>query len=236
MPDPDYIVVDTGLARVSIVVTTRLGGLSSAPYASLNLAMHVADEVDRVQSNRDLLAVDLRFERPPFWLDQVHGVEVISADESEISRSADGSITKINDTPLAIMTADCLPIILWDQSGTVICALHAGWRGLANGIIKRGAELVGSGFSAFIGPGIGACHYEVDDAVRQQFESKQAFSKTRPGHYRFDLVEEAKRQLIVHGGKEVDSMDVCTACDERFYSYRRDGETGRFATLDWLND
>jgi copper oxidase (laccase) domain-containing protein len=74
MPDPDYIVVDTGLARVSIVVTTRLGGLSSAPYASLNLAMHVADEVDRVQSNRDLLAVDLRFERPPFWLDQVHGV------------------------------------------------------------------------------------------------------------------------------------------------------------------
>lgn len=227
-------VQQVGQQNVSIVVTTRMGGASRGQYAGFNLALHVGDAVEQVEANRRLLASRLGLTRLPVWLDQVHGTKIYRVDDGDSDSTADGSVTILPHVPLVIMTADCLPIVLWDAAGRKLCALHAGWRGLADGIIKKGVTEFDSQVSAFVGPGIGPCHYEVDDYVRQRFDHSAAFSETRPGHYQFDLAMEAKRQLVQAGVSHVDTMKVCTACDERFYSYRRDGETGRFATVTWL--
>lgn len=236
MPGAELIRVHAGSPFVSIVVTTNVGGDSIAPYGSFNIALHVGDSVDQVRKNRDLLVSNLGLKCSPVWLNQVHGSKIFAFEDGDPGTEieADGSITTTANVPLAIMTADCLPIVVWDPAGKRLCALHAGWRGLADGIIKAGASHFESGFSAFIGPAIGPCHYEVDDAVWQHFENKDAFIRTRQGHYQFDLAAEARRQLVEAGAGKVDVMNICTACDERFYSYRRDGETGRFATLAWL--
>jgi hypothetical protein len=133
------------------------------------------------------------------------------------------------------MTADCLPILLWTADASQVAGVHAGWRGLANGVIKKCVALLGGSVRAFIGPGIGPCHYEVDDTVKAQFEAQEPFTESRVGHYWFDLSMEAERQLNEAGVSEVAKMSVCTACDDRFYSHRAEGETGRFASLIWLS-
>jgi YfiH family protein len=234
MRKPDLIFPAGLPAGISVVITTRVGGVSRGVYAGLNLATHVDDNPASVQANRDLLVSQLGLEQAPVWLEQVHGKAIIEAAANSALEQADGSITEERGLPLAIMTADCLPIVMWDSSRSRVCALHAGWRGLASGIIAAGAKLFRGKFSAFIGPGIGPCHYEIDQTVREQFRSDVAFSPSRSNHYRFDLALEARRQLFAAGAENVQGMSVCTACDERFYSYRRDGQTGRFATLVWL--
>ena len=242
MPGSEILFPDLGCNGVSIAVTTRQGGCSSAPFASMNLASHVGDDPRCVAANREGLFSKLfskmNLAAHPVWLDQVHGnaVAVVSDPQTQ-TLTADASVTTRPDLPLAILTADCLPIVMWDEDCFQVAALHAGWRGLANGIMEQGARhFEGKSVSVWIGPGIGPCHYEVDEAVRENFSSHEAFEMSRPGHYRFDLVAEAKRQLRHLGINDIQAMQVCTACDERFYSYRRDGETGRFATLVWARE
>lgn len=242
MPGSELLFPDVGLDGVSIAVTTRqkvgrsLSLDTSGTFGGFNLAGHVGDDPQRVAANRKLLSDRLNLAAQPVWLEQVHGNEVVvvSSPTKQVP-TADASITTQPKLPLAILTADCLPIVIWDESHHRVAALHAGWRGLANGIIERVmTHFEGKSVYVWIGPGIGPCHYEVDAAVRESFTSSEAFKNSRPGHYRFDLAAEARRQFRQLGVSHIKDMQVCTACDERFYSYRRDGETGRFATLAWL--
>tara|TARA_R110002073_G_scaffold596_1_gene4736 strand:- start:6437 stop:7159 length:723 start_codon:yes stop_codon:yes gene_type:complete len=235
MPGPEVLFPDSGFSEISIAVTTRLGGVSESPFTSFNLASHVKDNQLNVDLNRRALEGVLPGLMAPVWLNQVHGNDVVKVAESlQVPPSADASITAQASLPLAILTADCLPIVLWNEDRTQVAALHAGWRGLANGIIAKTIScFLNQRVYALIGPGIGPCHYEIDEVVRTQFSSNVAFTASKPGHYYFDLVAEASRQLEFLGVNDVRSLNICTACDDRFYSYRRDGETGRFATLIW---
>jgi YfiH family protein len=239
MPGSELLFPDVGFDGISIAVTTRQEMGSRPPvgtFGRFNLASHVGDDPQRVAANRELLSDRLNLAARPIWLEQVHGNEVVvvSSPLKQVP-TADASVTTQPKLPLAILTADCLPIVIWDESHRQVAALHAGWRGLANGIIERVmGHFQSRSVLVWIGPGIGPCHYEVDAAVRENFSSPEAFKNSRPGHYRFDLVAEARRQFRRLGVSHIQDMQVCTACDERFYSYRRDGQTGRFATLAWL--
>ncbi|MFT7091234.1 MAG: YfiH family protein, partial [Candidatus Azotimanducaceae bacterium] len=183
MDAPEILVPDVGFDDISIAVTTRSGGCSSPPFGSMNLASHVGDDPRCVAANRELLVSNLNLVARPIWLEQVHGndVAVVTAPQAEVL-TADASVTTRSELPLAILTADCLPIVMWDKDCRQVAALHAGWRGLANGIIEQGVRhFAGKSVFAWIGPGIGPCHYEVDSAVRENFSSHEAFEKSRSG-------------------------------------------------------
>lgn len=242
MQGSELLFPDVGFDGVSIAVTTRQEADSSPPlvarsaFGRFNLATHVGDDPQSVAANREFLSARLDLAAQPVWLEQVHGNEVVvvSGPQQQVP-TADASVTTQQKLPLAILTADCLPIVIWDADCRQAAALHAGWRGLANGIIERVMRhFQGKSVFVWIGPGIGPCHYQVDAAVRENFADGVAFKNNRSGHYQFDLVAEATRQFSQLGVSHIQHMQVCTACDERFYSYRRDGETGRFATLVWL--
>ncbi len=238
-------------ARVKAYVTQRAGGVSPEPYHALNLAIHVDDALECVLQNRTLLASQLALPSQPFWLNQVHGVEVMNADvisaveQDAPPPDADGAWTHQHNRVLAILTADCLPILLTDRSGSFVMALHAGWRGLAEGIIQqsvRSANMAPDRLMAWVGPGIGFAAYEVSSDVRDVFlMSGQAdhyhFKPSKGGHWLADLAGIALWQL--------EQLNVCWLggghwCTfnrpEQFFSYRRDGVTGRMATLIWLGD
>ena len=218
--------------RVRVVTSTR-EAVGCTGQFGFNLATHVYDDPLAVEANRNLLMHQIGVTIPPVWLDQTHSDRVVAVDlNSNQVHSADGSYTEDASLPLAILTADCLPIVLWSENE--IAVVHAGWRGLANGIIGNALAKFGGSVSAWIGAGIGPCHYEVDDAVAAHFESNSAFDPSRPGHYWFDLPKEAKSQLVSHGVQEVAESGICTGCDGRFYSHRVEGPTGRFATVAWL--
>lgn len=223
-----------GSENVRIALTTRFGGTSEGAYDSANLALHVGDDPDRVEQNRHTLASKIGVS--PVWLEQTHGNEIATIDAiPEQAVAADASMTEKKAMALAIMTADCLPIMLWSSDGRQVAAIHAGWRGLANGIIQKSVQQFSKGaeLNAYVGPAIGPCHYEVDEAVRENFTDTSAFSNGRKGHFWFDLAQEASRQLSELGLTNIVASNICTSCDERFYSYRQSPETGRFATLIW---
>ena len=199
-----------------------------------NLATHVGDDPTQ---NRQRLAAELGIKRAPQWLNQVHGNRVVEV--SQISPTnppnADGAFTRSKGLPLAVLTADCLPIFISDTKGEQIAVVHAGWRGLDSGIIANAVKCFDAGdLSAYLGPGIGPCHYEVDSVVKEAMPSSVAFERARPGHWFFDLAEEAEHQLRGLGVDAVNSSGVCVACDERFYSHRSEREVGRFASLIWI--
>ena len=211
-------------SHVRVVVTTRV---------QKNLATHVNDDPMAVAANRAKLGKDLELINNPSWLTQVHGNTVVEVKKVLLEAlTADGSYTNEPFLPLAILTADCLPVVLWSKSELAV--VHAGWRGLANGILANAVAKFQHSVSAWIGPGIGPCHYEVDEPVAGAFSNDDAFIATRPGHYQFDLAVEARRQLRLLGVRSVQGAEICTACDPRFYSHRHEGPTGRFATLAWL--
>lgn len=237
-------------ARVAAAISTRMGGASVGNYASNNLALHVGDDSAKVAVNRLQLARELQLPAPPQWLTQVHGVKVVAAKADGLVRTADAVITKESGLPCAILTADCLPILLCDRAGSQVAAVHAGWRSLAKGIVRRtvaqfttpGAELM-----AYLGPAISDQHFEVGIDVleaffrhadsEQQVENIQAAFRpsSRPLHFYADLYALARAALASLGVSAVYGGDYCTYGDpERFYSYRRDGQTGRMASLIWL--
>ena len=229
-------------ANVRALQTTRHGGVSHAPYDSLNLGDHVGDVPLAVAQNRQLFSALVPAE--PVWLKQVHGVEVANADAAGCLPQADASIARHTGAVCVVMTADCLPVLLCDASGTVVGAAHAGWRGLCHGIIERTVEAMAvppGTLMAWLGPAIGPSAFEVGAEVRAAFvaaqpQAAQAFVPGADGKYLADLFLLARQRLLALGISRIHGGGVCTYTDrERFFSYRRDGETGRMGTFIWLS-
>lgn len=237
--------------RVRAVTSTRHGGLSQGPYAALNLAEHVGDDARTVQANRDLIRRDLQLPCEPLWLRQAHGTRVVDAAQSCSHAEADGSYARDTASVCAVLTADCLPVFLCDHAATRVAVLHAGWRGLAAGIIENGVRALdceASEILAYLGPAIGPQAFEVGDEVRRAFvtqddRAQQAFRPSHADpthshsgeHWLADLYVLARQQLQAMGVNRVFGGGFCTYSDEsRFYSYRRQSQTGRMASLIWL--
>jgi YfiH family protein len=235
----------------------RAGGVSAAPYAGLNLGIHVGDDPVAVAENRARLRAHLPAE--PVWLDQVHGIEVFDADvnaaidgalfpsPSHRPPRADAAITRTPGRVLAILTADCLPVVIVDEAATILGVTHAGWRGLAAGVLEvtleRMSQAVGASpeWRAWIGPAIGPQAFEVGADVRDAFLADDPGSapcfvpRETPGKWLADLPELAARRLRRAGVAQVEPSGRCTVSEaDRYFSYRRDGQTGRIATLAWL--
>lgn len=230
---------------VRALTTTRaMDGASRGAYARFNLGARCGDEAQAVACNRDALTEALGLPSAPAWLEQVHGraVHVLDRDAAAEVR-ADVAVTFERGRVLAVLTADCLPIVLASDEGG-LAVVHAGWRGLALGAIEAGVDALdapGTNISAWIGPAIRAASYEIGAEVRDAFLSADAdaavaFAPTRPGHWHCDLALLARRALARRGVTRVTDSGLCTFADaERFYSFRRDGVTGRQATLAWLD-
>ena len=239
---------------VNIAFTTRCDGVSQAPYASLNLGLHVGDTEKDVLKNRALVQDRLNISVLPAWLNQIHGTNVVKADNGLI-QNADGSYTDSREQVCVVMTADCLPILLCDQSGSEVAAIHAGWKGLCDGIIevalgKFKAEK--DKLIAYLGPAIGPEQFEVGVEVRERFvsrhtEAKACFTKiSREGSsqvadfkgydkYFADILGLAKLRLTLAGVTEIYQSDMCTFNHpDNYFSYRRDHVTGRMASYIWL--
>lgn len=231
-------------ASVRAVVTTRGGGVSRGAYASLNHGDHVGDDAQAVAQNRARLREALDLAAEPSWLKQVHGIDVVEAGFGETGAVADGSHTDMMGTVCAVLTADCLPVLLCTRDGSKVAALHAGWRGLAAGVLEAGVlamRVPGAELLAWLGPGIGADAYEVGDDVyractEDDADAGSAFRANGPGKWFADMSALARMRLRNMGVEGVFGGGFCTWRDrERFFSYRRDGVTGRFASLIWLD-
>ncbi|MDJ0807704.1 MAG: peptidoglycan editing factor PgeF [Gammaproteobacteria bacterium] len=229
--------------NVRAVITTRIGGLSQGAYAGLNLGDHVGDDPVAVAGNRALLRDRLGLPAEPHWLTQVHGCRVTSTDDASPGCEADGVCADLPGRVCAVLTADCLPLLICDRQGERVCAVHAGWRGLAAGVIEaalRRLDRPPADLLVWLGPAIGPRAFEVGDEVRQAFirqssAAEAAFEPSRSGHWLADLYALARQRLTRLGAGFVGGGDYCTVTDrERFYSYRRDGVTGRMASLIWL--
>lgn len=230
-------------AGVHACCTTRRGGASRAPYDSLNLGRHVGDNDADVNDNRRRLRESLRLPSEPGWINQTHGTRAITL-EQEDARDADAAITRARGRVAVVLTADCLPILLCDRAGSEVAAIHAGWRGLQAGVIRSALGSMRSQpaqLMAWIGPGISQACFEVGEDVYAAFVEADAaaqacFGANRPGHWLCDLAGLADAQLRAHGVNNVTRSPHCTYRDaELFYSYRREGVTGRMASLIWIN-
>jgi len=246
MAELDFITPNwPAAAHVKSLQTTRSGGVSHAPYASLNLGAHVNDDPLAVAHNRQLLAPYLP--SAPVWINQVHGIDVIAAETSHSLQSADAAYTTTKNIVCVTMTADCLPILLCDKRGTVVAAVHAGWRGLCDGVIEAAVvkmAVPASEILAWLGPAIGAHAFEVGADVRAQFiqSDQQAHLAFKPlaDKWLCDLYLLATQRLNNSGVRQLYgggvNAEFCTYTDAtRFYSFRRDNVTGRMATLIWLS-
>lgn len=229
--------------NISAVSTLRTGGVSKAPYDSNNLALHVGDNEMDVKNNRQNLVKQLHLPNEPIWLEQTHSTLCIVPEE-DATRTADASVTRQAQNPLAIFTADCLPITLCNRQGTEIAAVHAGWRGLYNGIIENTLDKMHSAPSdimAWIGPAISQKHYEVGEEVYDSFTKKHLKSieafKPLNNKWLADLPKIAGLVLNSLGINAVFQSGLCTyTLENEFYSYRRHAQTGRIVTLIWFNN
>lgn len=235
-------------SNVKALQTTRNGGVSLGSYSSLNLGTHVGDDPAAVARNRQLLSPYLPSE--PVWVNQVHGIDVIDAAVSSCLQNADASFTTKPNVVCVTMTADCLPVLLCDQKGTVVAAVHAGWRGLCDGVIEAAVkkmQVPSSEVLVWLGPAIGPNAFEVGDDVREQFiardrQAAQAFNPVggeSGGKWLCNMYQIAKQRLSALGVTKIydenHREDFCTYTDEaRFFSFRRDNITGRMASLIWL--
>ncbi|UTA48847.1 peptidoglycan editing factor PgeF [Simiduia sp. 21SJ11W-1] len=234
--------------NVGAAITTRAGGVSSGPYAGANMALHVDDEPANVAANRAQLMQQLGLEHIQ-WLEQIHGTDVIDAEVDGLTRTADGCLTDRPGLACAVLTADCLPILLCERNGAQVGALHAGWRGLAKGIVARAVtrfDAPARQLMAYLGPAIGPSQFEVGVEVLEAFfelANTQASADAvaaaftpaqKPLKFHADLYQLATLALKQAGVHAVYGGNYCTASDpERFYSYRRAAVTGRMASLIW---
>lgn len=226
--------------------TTRHGGLSKAPFSSLNLGSHVGDDLTTVLLNRKSIQQSLQLPSEALWLTQTHSTLILHSDEHTQDKEADAIITNKKNHCLAIMTADCLPILLSNEKGTQIAAIHAGWKSLCNGIIEKTMARLNTKndtFMAWLGPCISQKYFEVGAEVREAFCQKSSsnadgFVKNPITHnYHACLKTLARSQLMPLGVTEVTQSQLCTyehAND--FFSYRREGITGRMATFIWIEN
>lgn len=231
-------------ACVGAAVTLRAGGCSASPYDALNLGDHVGDDPVSVRKNRALLAQELDLTSSAFgWIQQVHGTGVVRLPDGA-GTQADASYTETPEQVCAILTADCLPVLLCDRAGDRVAAVHAGWRGLADGVLENAVNLFPEPTQvlAWLGPAIGQAAFEVGPEVREAFlkidpGASAAFRPAviRRNHYQADLYVLARRRLGNAGVSAVYGGGQCTFSDsDRYFSFRRDGHTGRMASLIWL--
>jgi YfiH family protein len=228
---------------VQTLTTTRDGGVSIAPWDSLNLGDHVGDDPAAVAENRRRLEVTLGI-RKPQWLTQVHGVQVVEARADRVVREADGCWTRTPGVVCTVMTADCLPVLFAAADGSCVAAAHAGWRGLLNGVLEATLEVFDdpAQVNVWLGPAIGPAAFEVGPEVRAAFVAADAAaanafqpSPRHEGHWLADLYALARRRLQAAGVSQISGGDYCTHDQgEHFFSYRRDGQTGRMASLIWI--
>lgn len=221
--------------------TARHGGISAAPYDTLNLGDHVGDNPLAVARNREFLNKLVPTE--PVWLEQVHGTTVANADHASCRPRADACIARRRNSVCVVMTADCLPLLLCDEQGTVVGAAHAGWRGLCDGVIETTVLAMGVpplGLMAWMGPAISREHFEVGGEVRDAFirvqpQAASAFVGGEHDKWHADLYALARMRLEALGISRIYGGNYCTFRErERFFSYRRDGATGRMGTFVWL--
>lgn len=242
-------------AKIKAFCTTRVGGVSMPPFDGLNLGLNAGDDPSDVLQNRRLLRSILPAD--PCWLRQIHGITV----STPVTRNAfmdgpfeaDASVTNIPNEVLAILTADCMPVLFASKSGDVIGAAHAGWRGLSGGVLENtvremcalSRDLKPQDITVWMGPAIGPTAFEVGDDVLQAFSGQsqailsQAFRPVdgNPGKYWANLCLLAQDRLRALGIEQIYGGDFCTVADPaNFYSYRRDKKTGRFASLIWISD
>ena len=251
-------------SQVNAIYTNRLGGVSEFPYDSFNLATHVDDDMTAVMHNRNSLMTAVPLPSQPFWLDQQHTQKVVyvgtqmqsqSSIYSSASENAPAPVLPVADASwtdqpgqvLAVMTADCLPVLLATKQGDKVAAVHAGWRGLAKGIISQTIKAMGvtaADLQVWIGPSISQRFFEVGKEVKKEFEAKnpnyaQAFelkNEQTKCKYMADLPAIAQMELEGLGVNNIKQSHLCTYADKaQFFSYRRDGQTGRIASLIWIN-
>jgi hypothetical protein len=231
------------ISQVRAAFTLRAGGASAGAYDSFNLGAHVGDAPPAVAQNRSLLRRQLSLPREPLWLEQVHGTVIVDADrcQPQPPPRGDGAVTRQFGTVLAVLVADCLPVLLAARDGSAVAVAHAGWRGLAAGVLEAAVSaMAGCGpLQAWLGPAIGPAHFEVGEEVRAAFVARTAqdaaaFTVNARGRWQCDLHALARARLRA---LEVDSLHGDAACTyaqpQRFFSYRRDGVTGRMAALIW---
>lgn len=238
----DFLIPDwPAPVNVRALQTTRLGGVSEAPWMTLNLGDHVGDAPAHVAENRAILRNRLPAE--PLWLRQVHGITAVDTDFGAKLPEADAAYARLPGYVCAVMTADCLPVLFCDKAGTVVAAAHAGWRGLLGGVLENTLARMAvppSEILAWFGPAIGPDCFEVGDEVRAAFvlhhvEAAQAFNVSSPGKWLADIYLLARQRLHAAGVLSISGGNLCTVSDaQQFFSYRRDGVTGRMASLIWL--
>ncbi len=231
-------------AGVHAFTSTRQGpGFSALPFYKFNLGARCGDDPATVRQNRASLVKTYSLPSEPLWLHQVHGIEVAVDDGTRGSDPlADAAVTSLPGSVLAVLTADCLPVLFCNDQGTEVAAAHAGWRGLANGMLEQTVAAMQSKpeqLMAWLGPAAGASRYEIGEEVRQAFLAEDAgaepaFTATRPGHYLIDMNAIARQRLHSVGVTRVFGGQHCTIGDIRFYSHRREQRTGRMASLIWL--
>lgn len=232
-------------AGVRAVFTLRTGGVSRPPFDSFNIAAHVGDEPPAVAENRAALRGSLELPAEPAWLEQVHGHRVVDLDRQTSRESlgpADASVTRACGRVCAIQVADCMPVLLATADGSGVGAAHAGWRGLAAGVLEatvRAMNTPPARLLAWLGPAIGPAHFEVGEEVRAAFIAADegaaaAFIANARGRWQADLAALARRRLAALGVTSIHGGSWCTYGDAgRFFSYRRDGRCGRMAALIW---
>lgn len=240
----DIIVPDwPAPAHIRALCTTRGGGVSRGGFASLNLADHVGDVPEHVSENRLRLRQNLHLTSQPQWLHQTHGIEVIDLDRSH-SREGDAAVTSTADMIAVVLTADCLPVLMCNTEGSEVAAAHAGWRGLLNGVLEQTVLQMHSSavdLLVWLGPAIGPQQFEVGEEVRQAFmqhstDNAPFFAPTHPGHYLADLYAIARLRLNKLGINHIYGGEFCTYSDtQSFYSFRRDRNCGRQASLIYIN-
>lgn len=238
--------------RIQALSTTRNGGVSQSPWNTFNLATHVNDDLNDVLQNRSILKQSYNLPKEPTWLTQTHSNNIIrlTADNLQQLFNADAAYTTEKNIICCVMTADCLPILLCNEQATWVAAIHAGWKGIANGIIRKlvslykneiGGEV--SDLHVWVGPAISEKVYEVGADVKEAFVQqdsalKKAFKETHNNKYLLNSVKAARLQLMLCGinEKSISSPSFCTYQEhERFFSYRRDGvNSGRMASMVWL--
>jgi len=243
----DIEVIEPGWSvhpRVRAAFTLRYGGVSVGPFASLNLGAHVGDAPRAVAENRLRMRQRLHLPAEPTWLQQIHGTAVVNLDEGGVPGAADAALTRQSGRVCVIQVADCLPVLFAAMDGSAIAAAHAGWRGLAAGVLESTVRSLGmraEQLCAWIGPGIGPRHFEVGAEVRAAFlagdlAAEASFEANERGRWQCHLSALARRRLSALGIREISGAEHCTYADpERFFSYRRDGQCGRMAALVWLD-
>lgn len=252
MASDHYLIPDwPAPANVRAATSLRIGGHSRGAYASFNLGSHVGDDAEAVAANRRQLAEELKLPAEPQWLEQIHSDRVVEARADGLVRTADASFAQSPDVVCAVLTADCLPVLFCDRAGTRVAAAHAGWRGLAEGVLRSTAAALDcppKELLVWLGPAIGPQAFETGvDVLEAFFEHAQSGAHTeaiagcfrphseKPLHFRADIYGLARAELRQLGVDAIYGGDHCTLSEpESFFSYRRDKTTGRMASLIWL--